>query len=104
MKEFLDPLIAGYGAAKSWLSDHTGATEDLLHIHAGLLIFVVAALVLKKKMRSPVPLALVIVFALLNEVIDHLAGGPQRTLEPYVDFVNTVFWPTVLFLAARRWR
>lgn len=104
MKEFLDPLIAGYGTAKSWLSDYTGASEDLLHVHAGLLIFVVSALVLKKKMRSPVPLALVIAFALLNEVIDHLAGGPQGALEPYVDFANTVFWPTILFLAARRWR
>jgi hypothetical protein len=104
MKEFFDPFIAGYGSAKAWLIDYTGAAEDLLHIHAGLLIFVVSALVLKKKMRSPVPLALVAVFAALNEVIDHLAGAPQDSLEPYVDFANTVFWPAVLFLVARRWR
>jgi hypothetical protein len=104
MKEFLEPFIKAYGAAKAWLIDYTGAAEDLLHVHAGLLIFVVSALVLKKKMRSPIPLALVAVFAALNEVIDNLAGGAQEPFEPYVDFANTVFWPTVLFLVARRWR
>lgn len=104
MEEFFEPFIIAYGQAKTWLTNYTGATEDLLHVHAGLLIFVVSALVLKKKMRSPVPLALVVLFALLNEVIDHLAGGPQDSLEPYVDLANTVFWPTVLFLVARRWR
>ena len=104
MRDFFDPLITGYGAAKQWLSAFTGASEDLLHVHAGLLIFVISALVLKKKMRSPVPLALVVGFALLNEVVDQLAGGRQDHLEPFVDFANTVFWPIVLFLAARRWR
>ena len=105
MREFFDPLITGYGAAKQWLSAFTGASEDLLHVHAGLLIFVVSALVLKKKMRSSVPLGLVVAFALLNEVVDQLAGGGrQDPLEPFVDFANTVFWPIVLFLAARRWR
>lgn len=104
MEEFFDPLITGYGSAKAWLVSYTGAAEDLLHVHAGLLIFVFSALILKKKMRSPAPLALVAAFALLNEVIDHLAGGPQDPLEPYVDFANTVFWPTLLFLLARRWR
>jgi hypothetical protein len=104
MREFFDPFIIAYGEAKAWFTDYTGATEDLLHIHAGLLIFVVSALILKKKMRSPIPLALVVAFALLNEVIDRLAGGPQDSIEPFVDFANTVFWPTVLFLVARRWR
>jgi hypothetical protein len=104
MKEMFDPFVAAYGSAKAWLIDYTGAAENLLHVHAGLLIFVVSALVLKKKMRSPVPLALVAAFAVLNEVIDQLAGGAQEPFEPYVDFANTVFWPTVLFLVARRWR
>jgi hypothetical protein len=104
MLEAIQPYLVAYRDAKRHLGEITGASEDLLHIHAGLLIFVVTALVLRKKMRSPVPLALVFLFALLNEVIDVLAGGDYRALEPYVDFANTVFWPTILFLAARRWR
>jgi|SRR5687768_13552549 hypothetical protein len=104
MKESLDSIVAAYGAAKAALVSFSGATEDLLHVHAGLLIFVVAALVLRRKMRSPIPLALVAFFAVLNEVFDMLAGGSHRALEPYVDIANTMFWPTVLFLLARRWR
>lgn len=104
MLETVLPYLVAYRDAKRHLGDVTGAAEDLLHVHAGLLIFVLAALVLRKKMRSPVPLALVVVFALLNEVIDALAGGSSRPIEPYVDFANTIFWPAILFLLARRWR
>ena len=102
--ELLDSIVAGYGGIKAWLTASTGATEDLLHVHAGLLIFVLAALLLRRKMRSPIPLALVVFFAVLNEVFDWLAGGSHQALEPYVDIANTLFWPTVLFLVARRWR
>lgn len=104
MLETIRPYLIAYRDAKRHLGEITGASEDLLHIHAGLLIFVITALVLRKKMRSPVPLALVFLFALLNELIDIVAGGGQRPVEPYIDIANTVFWPTVLFLAARRWR
>ncbi len=100
----MQAAITAYRSAKDGLSSLTGAPEDLLHVHAGLLIFVLSALLLRKKMRSPVPLGLVLFFAILNEIADYLAGAPQLPLEPYIDIVNTAFWPTVLFLLARRWR
>ncbi|HLV08539.1 MAG TPA: hypothetical protein VKY80_12765 [Croceibacterium sp.] len=104
MNETLDTIVATYADTKAAFIDWTGATEDLLHMHAGLAIFVLSAWLLKKKMRSPVPLSLVAFFAVLNEVFDWSFGGSPGTLEPVVDILNTVFWPTVLFLLARRWR
>ena len=90
-----------YSSAKTALAEWTGASEDLLHIHAGLLIFVLAALLLHRRMRSPWPLVLVILFAAGNEIVDFTT--PRQTpLEWVADFINTVFWPTVLFLIARR--
>ena len=68
----------------------------------GLLIFVLAALVLRRRMRSPLPLTLVVLFAAGNEAIDWLSGVPSAPFEPLVDFLNTIAWPTILFLAARR--
>ncbi len=107
LEEISDALVelaTWYALQKNALGEATGASQELLHVHAGLLIFVVAALVLRRKMRSPVPLTIVVLFALLNEVVDWLSGGPPDSLEPAWDFVNTVFWPFLLFLIARRWR
>ena len=102
--DILGVFAKWYAVQKNWLGGETGASQELLHVHAGLLIFIIAALVLRRKMRSPVPLAIVIAFAALNEVVDWLSGGPPDSLEPLWDFVNTVFWPFLLFLIARRWR
>ena len=95
---------AWYADSKRAIEAWTGASQELLHVHAGLLIFVMAALVLRKKFRSPVPLALVAAFAVLNELLDWINGPSPDPFEPYWDVANTVFWPLVLFVLARRWR
>lgn len=92
-----------YAAIKQAMSDATGATEDLLHVHFGLLIFIVVAVVFRRRLHSAWPVTIVWAFALANEAVDYFAEG--WVLVPSVlDVVNTVFWPTVLFLVARRRR
>ena len=92
-----------YGSFKDWLTLTTGMSEDLLHVHMGLLIFVFFAIVLRRRMHSIWPVSAVLIFALLNEVADSLRPawdfGPSA-----LDVLNTVLWPTVLFLVARRKR
>lgn len=96
-------LTRSYSAAKQVLAEFLGATEDLLHLHAGLIIFFAAALLFRRTMRSRVPIALVYVFALANEAVDFLTPDKSGTaLEPLWDILNTVVWPTLLFLLARR--
>lgn len=99
----IQPYLAHYSSAKQALSTQLGASEDLLHLHAGLIIFFVAALLLRRRMRSRVPIALVYIFAFGNELIDIFspAGGTTST-ESAVDIANTIVWPTLLFLLARR--
>lgn len=95
--------LVSYSAAKSQLGTFLGASEDLLHVHAGLIIFFVSALLFRRRMRSPVPMALVWVFALANEAIDVFSPVSSTSRwENLMDIVNTVFWPTLLFLLARR--
>jgi hypothetical protein len=99
----VSPLIAHYSEAKTTLAKVFGATEDLLHLHAGLIIFFAAALFFKRRMRSRVPCALVYIFAIANEMIDAMSpGSAVSALEPAVDILNTVLWPTLLFFLARR--
>lgn len=101
---FLSSAARHYSEAKRAIEGVTGAGEDLLHVHAGLLIFVGTALLFRKRMRSWVPLGFVAAFALINEIIDWMNGQPLNVAEPYVDFANTLFWPLILFALARRWR
>ena len=95
--------LENYTAAKTDLGAVFGASESLLHVHAGLLIFFATALFLRRRMRSLVPIALVYMFALGNEVIDVLAPGASAPLVSAIaDVANTVGWPSLLFALARR--
>ncbi|RIV85191.1 hypothetical protein D2V07_13000 [Aurantiacibacter zhengii] len=102
--QHLDSVGVSYREAKRAIETWTGASQELLHVHAGLLIFVAASLILRRKFRSPIPLALVTAFAVLNELVDWLYGPSTGAFEPIRDIANTVFWPCVVFLLARRWR
>ncbi len=96
-------LPDAYAALKESMSLATGATEELLHVHFGLLIFVTVALVLRRRMHSNWPVATVWAFALANEAVDFFAIG-YEVWPSLLDVINTIVWPTVLHLVARRRR
>lgn len=93
-----------YSAAKQALAETLGVSDDLLHLHLGLAIFVIAALLLRLRMRSVWPLGVVAAFALVNEVVDYAVSEPWSAIRSALDVANTMFWPSVLFLLARRGR
>jgi hypothetical protein len=63
------PIVL-YPTTKANVALALHASEDLLRVHAGLLIFFVAALLFRRRMRSTIPLGLVWAFALGNELAD----------------------------------
>lgn len=103
MLAWLATLPDTYAGWKRAMSDATGATEDLLHVHFGVLIFVVVAVLFRRRMHSWWPVAMVWAFALGNELVDCFATD-WRLDASSLDVLNTVFWPTILFLVARRRR
>ena len=96
-------LPDAYAALKESMSLATGATEELLHVHFGLLIFVTVARVLRRRMHSNWPVAMVWAFALANEAVDFFAIG-YEVWPSLLDVLNTILGPTVLHLVARRRR
>ncbi len=96
-------LADRYAALKESMSLATGASEDLLHVHFGLLIFVVMAVLLGKRLHSRWPLLGVAAFAIGNEMVDIFASEWQP-IHSILDVANTLFWPTILFLVASRRR
>jgi hypothetical protein len=102
MRKTVQDWFQHYASLKEELIVATGATEDLLHVHIGLAIFVLTALFLKRRMRSPWPLAVVAIISLANEVVDFFTHELWNWWPNALDLANTIFWPAVLFLLARR--
>jgi hypothetical protein len=102
MSKYVELFVINYGLAKVWLINVTGASEPLLHVHAGLLIFVLAAVLLRRRIGSWTPIALVTLLGVGNEIVDCLGPNPTTARESVIDLANTVFWPAILF--AIMWR
>lgn len=94
-----------YNAIKTQLSDILGITKDALHVHIGLAIFLGVALVFRRSLASWLPWLALLAFELVNELMDMLywngSGIGFDLGDSPKDIVNTMFWPTVVFLVAR---
>ena len=86
-----------------WIGDGTGASDTLLHVHAGMAVLFLARIVTRRSLATPVPFLVVLVAELANEVLDRLSYGSWRWEDTLLDIVNTLFWPFVLMVGLR-WR
>jgi hypothetical protein len=85
------------------IGDGTGASDSLLHVHAGLAILFLARLVTRRSLATPVPFLVVVAAEAGNEVMDRLTFGSWRVADTCLDIANTLFWPFVLMVGLR-WR
>lgn len=83
-----------------WIGDGTGAPDTVLHIHAGMAVLFLARLVTRRSLATFIPLACVYAAEATNEIMDYFAHGRVMPDTPS-DVLNTVFWPTVLFIGLR---
>jgi hypothetical protein len=83
----------------------TGLSKDALHVYVGLAIYLLAALGVRKSMRSPIPIVVVAAVACLGEVVDMIDDlrslGHWRWGASLHDIANTVAWPLILYFLAR---
>ncbi|MDQ4087501.1 MAG: hypothetical protein M3177_05775 [Pseudomonadota bacterium] len=84
-----------------WIGDGTGASDTLLHVHAGLAVLFLARIVTRRSLASPVPFLVVLVAELGNELMDYLSYGSVRWEDTLFDIANTLFWPFVLMVGLR---
>lgn len=94
-------VAAAYGRIIQWIGDGTGASDALLHVHAGLAIFLIARLITGRSLATPIPFAVVCIAELINEVLDRMHHGSWRWWDTSFDVVNTLFWPFVLMVGLR---
>jgi hypothetical protein len=84
-----------------WIGDGTGASDSLLHVHAGLVVLFAARIVTRRSLATPVPFLVVCVAELGNEIMDRLSHGSWRLQDTGLDIVNTLFWPFILMIGLR---
>ncbi len=83
------------------IGDGTGMADTLLHIHAGMAVLLIARVISGRSLSTPWPLAAVALAELANEVLDRLHYHSWRWADTSSDILNTLFWPTVLFVGLR---
>lgn len=90
---------------KDWLSASVHLTHHQLHVVVGLLLFVLAARLLRRPLRSPLPLLPVAVLELVNEGFDfaryYTSGWPWTAHETLVDIALTLAPPCLVVIASR---
>lgn len=93
--------------AKLYMFSYAGMSRDALHIHIGIAVYFALHWVLRRKLGSRLPLAIVFAFCIAGEIVDiHRVWRLdqwQQPLENLHDIANTMFWP-VVFTAFARWR
>ncbi len=105
MQQFVSDIVI----LKDWAVETTGLDRDAMHIYVALLIQLVVALPLRRRMASFFPVFVVICAILLNEWADlqllpQDKPFPQANIDAAVqDLVNSILLPVLLFLLARFW-
>ena len=97
--------MSGFQQAKLELVDLIGVAKDALHVHVGLFLMLLFCLLSRRSLADWRALALVVAAALAGEAWDLLdtarAGDALVWRASLKDVANTIFWPAILFSAAR---
>ena len=97
--------VSVFKGVKLAIEAATGLSTDALHVYVGLSIFLLAKLALPKHLNKLLPLAFVVVAAVMGELLDMRDDinnlGYWRWQASLHDLVNTVFWPFILYVFIR---
>lgn len=95
-------FINRYERAIVWILGYCPGQDKFAHTYAGLIIWLAAAVALRKPFGSLLPIVIVIALETANECVDRAAHGSWRWHDTIGDAAATWFWPVVL-TAALRW-
>ncbi|RZM12475.1 MAG: hypothetical protein EOP67_65890 [Sphingomonas sp.] len=83
------------------IGDGTGLPDIILHIHAGMVLLMIARLITRRSFGTFIPWWVVVAGEAFNEIMDRLNFGSWRWEDTSLDIINTLLWPTVICLGVR---
>ena len=93
--------ISLYEHGINWIVAHSGGHDKFAHMCAGLAVWLLSAMLLRRPTTSVTPLIVVIIAEAANEIIDRIAHGSWRWNDTRLDIVATLFWPFLITLVNR---
>jgi len=89
-------LIADYHHWTGWIVHISGQTDKFVHVQVGLIIWLVGAAITGRRLGSFVPLGVVLLAEIGNEILDRLYYGNWNWPDTIGDAASTWAWPIVL--------
>ncbi|MEW9855085.1 hypothetical protein [Novosphingobium sp. M1R2S20] len=101
----MDP-ITSYRDLTEGIKALSGMSPQMLHLHAGMAIYIISQFLLGSRRASWVALLIVLEIELFNETMNYLFYGSWRWADTLSDIATTLFWPTMCVVVGkyRRWR
>jgi hypothetical protein len=93
--------IAFYHGLTEQIVRITGGSDKLVHVHAGLFVYLGMQVLLRDRRSSLTALRTVFALELLNEAMDRLFWGSWRWADTAGDFAATLLWPTAFYAVGR---
>ena len=97
----MDSILAHYAALKLELLRWSGFSDGMMHMQAGLLLFLATAVAARRPFGAMLPLAAVVAAAAANELADRLVHGSWRSANSAHDLLFTLLWPLLLWVTSR---
>jgi hypothetical protein len=94
-------IASAYAQLTQEIVNVTGMTRPMLHMHAGMAIYLLGQLVLGTRRGSFLAILLVLQAELLNELLNKLHNGTWRWPDTREDIVLTLFWPVMCYMVSR---
>ena len=90
-------IIEAYAQFTQLIVDVTGMSRPMLHMHAGMAIYLVTQFALRDRRGSLIALVAVLQLELLNEVMNRLHKGSWHWDDTLGDIALTLFWPSLCY-------
>ncbi len=99
-------IVGSYAQLTQSIVDFTGMSRSMLHMHAGMAVYMLTQFMLRDRRSSLLALAAVAQVELFNEIMNYLQWGSWRWPDTIADIVLTLFWPLTSYAVSkyRRWR
>jgi len=94
-------LLRLYQHAISWVEHHSPGPDKFDHTYLGLAIWLGAAMLGRRPLRSGTPILVLAAFELANETMDRLTVGRWIWHDTLGDVAATLFWPICLCFLLR---